>query len=54
MFVIIVIFFQATYKSQKGENMVKVAKVKVLFQGLHMKRVISALVYNLNFFILDT
>jgi hypothetical protein len=41
----------------KGENMVKGTKgtkVKVLFQGLHMTYVISTLVYNLNFFIMDT
>jgi hypothetical protein len=33
---------------------VKGAKVKVLFQGLHMTHVISMLVYNLNCYILDT
>jgi hypothetical protein len=32
----------------------KVAKVKVLFQGLHMTRVIFALVYNLKLCISDT
>jgi len=40
-----------------GEIMVKGtkgAKVKVLFQGLHMTCVIFALVYNLKFCILDT
>jgi hypothetical protein len=37
-------------KKGRGENMVKGAKgtkVKVFFQGLHMKRVIFVLVYNL-------
>jgi hypothetical protein len=29
-------------------------KVKILFQGLHMTHVISVLVYNLKFCILDT
>jgi hypothetical protein len=41
----------------KGEIMVKGAKgakVKIFFQGLHMTCVIPTLVYNLNFFILDT
>jgi hypothetical protein len=33
---------------------VKGTKVKVLFQGLHMIRVISMLVYNLKFYISDT
>jgi hypothetical protein len=40
-----------------GEIMIKGAKgakVKVLFQGLHMTRVIFMLVYNLKFCILDT
>jgi len=32
----------------------KGAKVKLLFQGLHMTCVISVLVYNLKFCILDT
>jgi hypothetical protein len=32
----------------------KGAKVKVLFQGLHMTCVIYVLVYNLKFYILDT
>jgi hypothetical protein len=32
----------------------KGAKVKILFQGLHMTCVISMLVYNLKFCILDT
>jgi hypothetical protein len=32
----------------------KGAKVKVLFQGLHMMRVIPALVYNLKFNISNT
>jgi len=32
----------------------KSAKVKVLFQGLHMTRVIPLLVYNLKLYILDT
>jgi hypothetical protein len=39
------------------ENMVKGAKgakVKILFQGLHMTRVIYVLVYNLKLYILDT
>jgi len=39
----------------EGENMVngaKGAKVKVIFQGLHMTRVIFVLVYNFYFFIL--
>jgi hypothetical protein len=43
--------------SLKGENMVKGAKgakVKVLFQRLHMTRVIFVLVYNLKFCILNT
>jgi hypothetical protein len=30
------------------------AKVKVIFQGLHMTCVIYVLVYNLKFYILDT
>jgi hypothetical protein len=41
----------------KGENTVKGAmgaKVKVLFQGLHVTCVIFMLVYNLKFYILDT
>jgi hypothetical protein len=41
----------------RGEIMVKGAKgakLKVLFQGLHMTRVILALVYNLKFYISDT
>jgi hypothetical protein len=41
-------------KIHLGENMVKgtrVVKVKVLFQGLYMTRVIFALVYNLVFWI---
>jgi len=40
-----------------GEIVVKRArgaKVKVLFQGLHMTHVIFVLVYNLKFYILDT
>jgi hypothetical protein len=40
-----------------GEIMVKKArgaKVKVLFQGLHITRVIFALVYNLKFCISNT
>jgi hypothetical protein len=44
-------------KIHLGENMVKGTrgvKVKVLFQGLHMTHVISTLVYNLVFSILDT
>jgi hypothetical protein len=32
-----------------GENTVKGAKVKTIFQGLHMTCVISTLVYNLKF-----
>jgi len=42
---------------QLGENIIKGAKgakVKVLFQGLHMTHVIPVLVYNLKFCILDT
>jgi len=31
--------------------MIKGAKVKILFQGLHMTRVIHVLVYNLNIYI---
>jgi hypothetical protein len=38
----------------KGAKGAKGAKVKVLFQGLHMTRVIFVLVYNLKFCILDT
>jgi len=30
------------------------AKVKILFQGLHMTHVIPVLVYNLKFYILNT
>jgi len=40
-----------------GEIMIKGVKgikVKVLFQGLHMIRVIFMLVYNLKFYISDT
>jgi hypothetical protein len=40
-----------------GENMVEIArgtKVKVLFQGLHMTRVIYMLIYNFKFCILGT
>jgi len=40
-----------------GENMVigaKGAKVKIIFQALHMTCVIYALVCNLKFYILDT
>jgi hypothetical protein len=40
-----------------GEIMIKGAKgtkVKVLFQGLHMTRVIFVLVYNFKLYILDT
>jgi len=37
-----------------GENMVKRAKVKVLFQELYMTRVIFVFVYNLKLYILDT
>jgi hypothetical protein len=43
--------------SHMGEIMIKRAKgakVKVIFQGLHMTCVILALVYNLKFLILDT
>jgi hypothetical protein len=35
-------------------NGAKGAKVKILFQGLHMTHVIPMLVYNLKFYILDT
>ncbi len=41
----------------QGENMVigaKGAKVKIIFQGLHMTRVIFMLVYNFKFCILNT
>jgi hypothetical protein len=44
-------------KNSNGENTIKRAmgaNVKVLFQGLHMTCVISMLVYNLKFYILDT
>jgi uncharacterized membrane protein YagU involved in acid resistance len=34
--------------------MIKGAKVKVIFQGLHMTHVIFTLVYNLTFCILNT
>jgi hypothetical protein len=40
-----------------GEIMVKEAmgtKVKVIFQGLHMRHVIFVLVYNLKFYISNT
>ncbi len=51
-------FFFLKFKSNPlGENMVKKAisaKVKILFQGLHMTQVIFVLVYNLKFCILDT
>jgi hypothetical protein len=39
-----------------GENVVKgarSAKVKVLFQGLHITHIIFMLVYNLKFYILE-
>jgi len=45
------------FKAMWGEIMVKKArgaKVKVLFQGLHITRVIFALVYNLKFCISNT
>jgi len=40
-----------------GENTItrnKSAKLKVLFQGLHMKRVVFVLVYNFKFYISST
>jgi len=49
--------FGTLLDEQVGEIMVKRAKgakVKVLFQGLHMTHVIFALVFNLKFCILDT
>jgi hypothetical protein len=39
---------EITAKRAKGD------KVKVLFQGLQMTRIISMLVYNFVFYILDT
>jgi len=45
------------WKMVLGENMVKGAKnakVKVIFQGLHMTRVIFVLIYNFKFCILGT
>jgi hypothetical protein len=44
-------------KETTSENMVikaKATKVKVLFQALHMTCVISTLIYNLKFCILDS
>jgi hypothetical protein len=44
-------------RSTTGEIMIKTtknAKVKILFQGLHMTRVIFVLVYNLKFCISNT
>jgi hypothetical protein len=49
--------FDILLDEQVGEIMVKGtrgAKVKVLFQELHMTCVIYVLVYNLKFYILDT
>jgi hypothetical protein len=45
------------FKKSKGENTIKGAMgahVKVLFQGLHVTCVISMLVCNFKFYILDT
>lgn len=45
------------WKTVLGENMVKGAKnakVKVIFQGLHMTCVIIVVIYTLNFYIIDT
>jgi hypothetical protein len=47
MFSVLVKMGEITIKGARG------AKVKVLFQGLHMTCVIHALIYNLKFYILD-
>jgi hypothetical protein len=51
------IYTYTTQKTNKGENMVEGAKgtkVKVFFQGLHMKSIIFVLVYNLISYIFNT
>jgi hypothetical protein len=46
--------FQSPYQGENTVKGAKGAKVKVIFQGLHMTHVVFVLVYNFKFYILST